>query len=385
MSNTTALASSNLEPTVRGRWRRWRRVVAVLAAMVAVAIVIGIIQSRANRGYLHPDGVDAGGARALVRLLEDQGVQVTPASTVDAAVAATGTGGTVIVTVPDLLQPTQIDRLLATEADLVLVSPTGTVERFDADVVPTDATTDEVVDPGCDLAAARDAGAVRLGGVQYDVGPDTEACYPVEGLATLAVSDIGDGQRVVVLGSGALLTNEHLDQDGNASLALSLLGQNDRLTWYRPTPEELAGAAGTSPADLLPSWVAPVGWQLAIAAALAAIWRARRLGPLVPERLPVVVRASETTEGRARLYRRGRSREHAAEILREACMRRLRSRFGLPAGATVAEVAATVGHRTGTPSAEITALLAGPPPPDDASLVRLATDLDTLELEVRTP
>ena len=48
--------------------------------------------------------------------------------------------------------------------------------------------------------------------------------------------------------------------------------------------------------ELVPDWVAPVVWQLGVAVVLAAWWRARRLGPVVAEPLPVVVRAAETTE-----------------------------------------------------------------------------------------
>ena len=45
------------------------------------------------------------------------------------------------------------------------------------------------------------------------------------------------------------------------------------------------------------------------------LWRGRRLGPLVVEPLPVVVKAVESTQGRGRLYRRVRDRAHAAGIL----------------------------------------------------------------------
>lgn len=83
--------------------------------------------------------------------------------------------------------------------------------------------------------------------------------------------------------------------------------------------------------DLLPS-----GWlwgtlQLFVAAALAALWRARRLGPLVPERLPVAIRASETVEGRARLYRKADARDRAALALRSATRIRLAPSSASPA------------------------------------------------------
>jgi hypothetical protein len=136
--------------------------------------------------------------------------------------------------------------------------------------------------------------------------------------------------------------------------------------------------------ELLPGWVVPVAWQLGIAAVLAALWRARRLGRVVTEPLPVVVRSAEATEGRARLYRRGRARDHAAAALREAATGRLRSRLGLPPDAVPAAVADAVAARTARPAAEVAGALAGPAPPGDAALVRLADTLDTLEQEVRT-
>ena len=54
-------------------------------------------------------------------------------------------------------------------------------------------------------------------------------------------------------------------------------------------------------------------WQLWLVVVLVALWKGRRLGPLVAEQLPVVVRASETVEGRGRLYRSRRARDRAAD------------------------------------------------------------------------
>ncbi len=63
--------------------------------------------------------------------------------------------------------------------------------------------------------------------------------------------------------------------------------------------------------------------QLAVAVVLLALWRARRLGPVVPESLPVVVRAAEATEGRGRMYRRAGARDRAAGRLRAATRTRI--------------------------------------------------------------
>ena len=42
------------------------------------------------------------------------------------------------------------------------------------------------------------------------------------------------------------------------------------------------------------------------------LWRVRRLGPLVTEPLPVIVKAIETARSRGRLYRKAGDRAHAA-------------------------------------------------------------------------
>ena len=108
-----------------------------------------------------------------------------------------------------------------------------------------------------------------------------------------------------------------LGEEGNAALAMNVLGS--------PAEAGLADgrateARGVDPADapprLLPAW-----WQIGVVQAFVAlvvvgIWRGRRLGPILSERLPVRVRAAETVEGHGRLYYRLNARDQAAEALR---------------------------------------------------------------------
>jgi hypothetical protein len=128
--------------------------------------------------------------------------------------------------------------------------------------------------------------------------------------------------------------------------------------------------------------------QLGVAVLLIAWWRVRRLGPIVAEPLPVVVRSAEAVEGRARLYRSRRARDRAADALRAGARERLVRPLGLPSSAAqdmsvAAQVAAAVAERTGQPQTAIGLALYGPAPVDDAELVGLADYLDDLEGQVR--
>ncbi|MGS2618912.1 DUF4350 domain-containing protein [Micromonospora sp. LZ34] len=140
-----------------------------------------------------------------------------------------------------------------------------------------------------------------------------------------------------------------------------------------------------------PLWAAFPPWfwallaQLALAALVLALWRARRLGPPAAEPLPVTVRSAETVLGRARLYQRAGAREAAARTLREAALTRLRPRLNLPADAPPDRVAGAVAARAGGDPAATEELLYGGEPETDQELLELARGLDGVTRTVASP
>jgi hypothetical protein len=106
---------------------------------------------------------------------------------------------------------------------------------------------------------------------------------------------------------------------------------------------------------------------------------------LVAEELPVVVRASETVEGRGRLYRYRRARDRAAAALRTATLQRLLPQLGLGAGASPAAAVSTVAQRVGSDPGLVSYQLFGPPPTTDHDLLQLARALDEIERQVAHP
>ena len=123
--------------------------------------------------------------------------------------------------------------------------------------------------------------------------------------------------------------------------------------------------------------------MLAVAFVMVMFWRGRRLGALVVEPLPVVVRASETTASLGRLYHRAKDRPYAAGLLVTATVGRLRTALGLSHGATHDDVCAAAALRSGRDVLDVRRLLGYHAPRNDAELTRLGQDLLTLEDEVR--
>ncbi|MEV4972729.1 DUF4350 domain-containing protein [Streptomyces scopuliridis] len=393
---TSTISSTSLSPTTRQVWTRSRGLVLALAILLAAGITMAALNSGDQHGRLDPRSADRFGSRAVAELLKDRGVTVEAVTTLDEATAAAGPDTTLLVTNPDLLTEHQQRSLHTATASsggrtVLLGAGPPSVDTLAPGVRTNTPAPVSARAPRCPLPAADRAGTVDIGGERYatDIA-DADACYMSDGVPTLLrIRDTGTGAGdTVLLGSPDILYNDRLDQRGNASLALQLLGSRPHLVWYLPSLSD--GSAAKSGGDSGFLGLIPSGWlwgvfQLFLAAVLAAVWRARRLGPLVAERLPVAIRASESTEGRARLYRKANARDHAASSLRSATRDRLAPLLGVPpADAHSPDVLVpAVSARLPDTARDPRTLLFGPAPTDDAALVRLADQLDALEREVR--
>lgn len=373
---------TSVSPDARRVWRAARAPLVIAAILLTGAIVVVLGSAGQRHGSLDPESADPAGSRAAAQVLARQGVRVVPARTyADAEAALTGpdAGATLLVTAPDGVDPARLAALRSRAADAVLIAPGQDALDLLAPGVVTGADVPaQARQPRCTVAAAVSAGTVRLGGHTYFAHGRSRTCYDGTMLRLP-----GDRGGTTVLGSGELMTNDRLADDGDAALTLGLLGRAPTLVWYVPTPGDPgAGITERSLTDLLPRPWLFGAIQLGVAAVLFAAWRARRLGPVVTERLPVVVPAAETTEGRARLYRRSGAVDHAAATLRQATVGRVRPLLGLGAGAEPAAVVAAAAARAGRPEAAVAELLYGQAPADDAGLVRLADELDRIEREI---
>jgi hypothetical protein len=377
-----------LSPDVRQIWRTARGPAAVALLIILVAIATALVQGSGEGGSMDPRSVTPSGSRALARLLETQGVRidlVRTAADTSAKLAANGPA-TLLVTQPDWLGDQQLDALGRQADELVLIA--AGQDTVDTLALPVHAAGEQAVTsraPGCPLEAATAAGVASMGGVHYRASPVSDPavqlCYSGS-LARITTRD----RTITVLGTDAPLVNARLAEEGNAALAMRLLGQHERLIWYVPSLGDPSLRAGQRPLSSL----LPDGWrfgivQTAVAVALLALWRARRLGPVVGEPLPVVVRAAETVEGTARLYRRAHAVDHAAAALRQASRDRLVARLALPADSDPDALVTAVASRTGRATTQLSTVLYGPPPTSGADLVRLADALDALESEVTRP
>ncbi|WAL64820.1 DUF4350 domain-containing protein [Amycolatopsis cynarae] len=365
-----------VSPDARRVWRAARVPVFIALVLVFGCAVVVLASSGGSSGALDPASTATGGAQALAKVLERQGVRLVAAHDYGAAETALTSHGdaTLLVTDPALVEPGRLAALRDRAGATVVVGPEQEALTALWPGVAVIAETEVGLrSPGCTLAPAVAAGDAVTGGLRYRGPGVLRSCY--EGSLVQLPGE------VTVLGTGAPLTNGSLAQAGDAALTMRLLGRYPTLVWYVPSPGDAAAGAVRRPlTELLPrSWLFGA-IEVVVAAVLFALWRARRLGPVVTEPLPVAVRAAETVEGRARLYRRSRSAGHAAEILRRAALARLLPVLGLGPGAEPASVTAAIRARCGSDAGP---LLYGPAPEDEAALVRFANELDRLEREVR--
>lgn len=368
----------------------WALAVAAAVALVAGAIWLAYARA-AHRGTpLDPDNAGPEGSRAVARVLDQRGVDVTIARRQDVLLAAeVSSDTTVVVTSTFQLSDATAGNLLRHSLParrLVLVRPDAFVlDALDLPVTAaTQADTGAPLRAGCSLAGLDPGDTIVSGAAAYTTVERTATrCFTRTGAAAVvALPATHSRPEVVVVGSTDLLRNDAVTRFDHAGVGLRLLGRGDSLVWYVPSylDFDVADQTGGSAA---PDALWPLVGLALCALLVLMVWRGRRFGPLVHEPLPAVVKAIETTQSRGRLYRKAGDTARAGAALRARTLRRLAQRLGLPPGAEPAAVADAVTAATGLDPHRVHRVLAGPPPADEPALVALNHDLSQLEKEVR--
>jgi len=386
-------------PRARGWRRRWVLVAVLAAAVVAVAFLfVSQGPGPASSAPLDPRNPTANGAQALARVLDSQGVRVVVArGEAELERAGVDADTTVVVTrTAPLAESTTkgLARLASRAERLVLVAPDRSVMRYLApEVTVTEArrAAQDLVATDCGTSDVRPGETLSRSQVEYTSSLADAACFTHDRASVyLSLARRGVTPPMVLLGSTSMPANDQITDASNAAVMLRVLGHSGRVVWYVPSREDVPAGDDAGLGSLVPRWLGPVLALGGFAFLGLVLWRGRRFGRLVPEPLPVVVRAVETTESRGRLYRRARDASRAGATLQGATRTRLADYLGLPRpnpsissrGADQALVSA-VSAATGRQVGEVGALLLGPSPTRDDHLLGLAAELAALEKEVR--
>ena len=263
-------APTTFDDTAWDRARHWRpsRRGLAIAALLLLALVVLMVTTSRRTGYLDPAAVDPSGSRAVANVLGDQGVRVTdvapdggrrsqrsgrdgPGHQLDAAHLRDDHRG------PRLGPRPHGPRRPAPRGPR---RSSGWRPARSSPTLPGTAPSNRDAGGGTPCAP----GAPSCPGpatTPVPGSPRGQACYDSPESAALLVIPARAGRpEVVVLGSAHPLTNEGFATQGNASLALSVLGSRSDLVWWRPVPSDpaLAGQAGATLRELLPVWVVPV-------------------------------------------------------------------------------------------------------------------------------
>ena len=390
----TALLDAQPAATSDGpRPRHAIRIVVAIAALLAAAVVLTVTGRSAETTVpLHPHNPTATGAQALARVLDSRGVPVTIALG-EAALRAASVDSTTTLVVTDTSQlrdatVTSLDAEAKKAGRVVLVNPGVRALRTLVPGVGTRSVgTSATLTAECTSSSGVRRGETlsRLQMTFRATGGETAtaACFVTDGYAGYLELTPRNHRPTVLIGSVDVVANSRITQADNAAIAVRAMGQLSRVVWYVP---DLRDAPLSPPVDeqrIVPEWFGPILILGLFAFGAVMIWRGRRLGRLVAEPLPVVVRALETTESRGRLYRKARDGQRASEVLQEATRRRLTAYLGLPHGTTPHSLVDALIPLSSRQPDHLWSLLAGPPAGSETDMLALAAELAALEKEIR--
>lgn len=331
-----------------------------------------LLSSPASTATLDPDSPAPQGSMALANILENQGVAVNRVRTLAEATTPTNNNTLVIIN-SSLIGDEAAAKLAETGTErTVIVGAVGSA----ADPLVQEVHQEHPAELAADCALAEATEADRAMFADQLISGPGRSCFPGESGAGLLYSG-----NQFVLADGTSFMNQDLGESGNAALAINLLSTTDSVTWYLPSANDLELTAGSAQGltDLLPDWIAPAALQMLVLFVILAIWRGRRLGPLVSEDLPIVVPAHETDQGYASLLQRNAQAHDAAKALRRAAVSRLARVCDLPPHASAQQISDRLAVRLDEPLPNVAEILHERTIESDAQLIKLRAQLAQLE------
>jgi hypothetical protein len=342
------------------RIRPW----APLVVLLALVVVAGLFLGRRGGGDGPPlDPASSGGlgTRGLVETLRSLGARVD----VTRGAPSSGAHDTALVLADDLgpARRAEIDAWVRAGGTLLVADPSSPLAPWNRKASTDVGLFPAQLEKRCSLGALRGVGRIAAEGASvYDAPADATRCYPRNDGWWFVAARVGAGNVVAVGGAGAFV-NRHLDDADNAALVAAVLvpRPGTSVAFLRPPPPGATGRKSLT--ELISPRVESALWQLAIAFAVLALWRARRLGRPVVEDQPVQLDASELVVAVGRLLQRSGSRSRAAELMVGDLRRDLAARGGVDLAAVDDELG------------DVT-------PRTDAQLVELAQRIEAIRLEV---
>jgi hypothetical protein len=346
--------------------------------LVAVLVLIALVGGRPPRQGtpFDPDGVGPSGGRALRETLEALGADVAVTDEV-------GVDADVVLVLEDRLTEEQRDELrLWVDGGglLVIADPASELTP----IVVGDLGGGVDGEPGplrpgrCTVDALADVGPVDPGfAARYEADAGSGSCFDSFVVETAPGRGV---QRSV--GGAALFTNDRLGDADNAVLAVRLLdaGPGTEVAWL-VRDRSVAGEEGSLWALVSPGTRAAL-LQVAVAALVYVVVRARRLGPPMREPQPVQLAGSELVAAVGHLMQQRRDPDAAARLLRADLRRELSRRLGLPNDAPPDLLVRIVVTRFPIDDATASRVLADHPVQSDEALVALAREIESIRQEV---
>lgn len=368
-------------------------------------LILGTIAyaQRADNDYasLSIKNYDPNGARALAEVAQDQGLHARQIAMLGDARIIDPAHTTLVIAEGESLQPFQARTIAEYPGDLVVIGPNPELWAALGVEISLAGSSGGIIPAQCDQPDAQAAESISSSGVVFTgtAGIDGQACFLGAGgdEAAIVFTDGPAGGHVTLVADPTVFLNATISDSGNAALALRVIGKHENAVWYLgsyfdtsiltwTSPENPTGPAQRDdvPAstDFLPPGTGNVVFALGLALFVVALWRARRFGPLVHEPLPVVIRSSESTRGRARLYRAAGASGRAGASLRASAAARIGARIGVARSADRSVFVAAAARACGRSVNDVEAILYGPPPTTESAMMSLIEQIDTLEREV---
>ncbi|QPK94628.1 hypothetical protein HCQ94_02710 [Actinomyces sp. zg-332] len=213
-------------------------------------------------------------------------------------------------------------------------------------------------------------------------------CFPIkgkEGTSYALIQKKNANNTLTYISDGSIFTNGQITKEGNAALALNILNKYKTVYWYLPYLEDFSSPEEkqTGVNALLP----PGTYQLVILLAIATLFylsgKSIRLGKVVEEDLPVIVKHEDIIFSKANLYRKSNDQEYTANILRRYYKKKLSKLLIINERSSLEEFTNALAKKTGSSITDLEKIFFTQPIRSNEELNILSLNLESIEKRVK--
>ncbi len=208
-------------------------------------------------------------------------------------------------------------------------------------------------------------------------------CFPTTNNNYALIINKTKKQKIFYISDASIFNNKNITSASNASLALNMFSKYQKINWYTSDITDQYSMKKIENNPLTPPWAKNIIIITLISAILLLISKSKRLKPIAKENNITLTRSTDTTTGKANLYKKNNDQNYVAEIIRIYYLEKIKKILHLNNKLEKNEIIRILSNKINTKYEDLEKIFYTQPINSNEELTILSINLESIEQKVK--